>query len=78
MHVLSSNAGVMQKYLATILQIEYQIFSEAPNSLKKRGAYFSLFALFKILNNYKQKDYFADIIVEFTKMIWPLLLSTLA
>ena len=53
MHVLSSNAEVMQKYLPTILQIEYQIFSEAPNSIKKRAAYFSLFALFKILNNYK-------------------------
>lgn len=70
MHVLDSNFDAMHKYLPEVLQVLYQVFTTAKNSLMKKYAYQSLYELFKILMTYKQKDQFRDTIVEFTKSVW--------
>ena len=77
MHVLGSNFDIMQKYLPLVLQVQYQVFTSASSAIKKKSAYHSLYALFKILLNYKQKEQFRDTLVEFTKSIWEELLMTI-
>ncbi len=78
MHVLDSNFDAMHKYLPEVLQVLYQVFTTAKNSLMKKYAYQSLYELFKILMTYKQKDQFRDTIVEFTKSVWEELIKNLS
>lgn len=76
MHVLGSNFDTMQKYLPSVLQVLYQVFASS-TGVKKRHAYSSLYALFKILMTYKQKHEFRDALVEFTKTIWEDIMKSL-
>ena len=51
----------MQKYLPHVLQVQYEVFIQAAqtnSNLKKKHAYYSLFALFKILMSYNNKEHF--------------------
>lgn len=77
MHVLGSNFDAMQKYLPNVLHVLQQVFLSANSGVKRRNAYLSLYALFKILMTYKQKDEFRDTLIDFTKTIWDDILKSL-
>jgi hypothetical protein len=76
MHVLGSNIDAMQKYLPLVLQVLYQVFTSS-TGIKKKNAYLSLYALFKILMTFKHRDEFRDTLVEFTKTIWDDIIKSL-
>lgn len=71
MYVLCSNFYMMQKYLSSVLQVLFEVFSAADTGIKKKSIYHSLYALFKILMSRKQKEEYSEAVLEFTNKIWP-------
>ena len=53
MYVLCSNFYMMQKYLPLVLNVLFEVFSQADTGIKKKNIYHSLYALFKILMSRK-------------------------